>query len=163
MADLYDIASSGMSAQRTQMDLIAENLANVGIPRADGSVFRSKTAALAQSSSFASSLGEALSDTDSSDFADLRDAGFDAPEAPAGVEVASIVERDENPQYKFDPGNPFAARAGARKGYIALPGVDPIEQMVSLVSAGRAYDANVSMLEAAKQMDMEAADIDRLS
>jgi flagellar basal-body rod protein FlgC len=163
MADLYDIASSGMAAQRTQMDVIAENLANAGIPRADGTVFRAKTATFAQASAFTSSLNDALSDRSGLDFTDLSEAGMDVPESPSGVEVASIVDRDASPQYKFDPGNPFAARSGTHKGYVALPDVDPIEQMVALVSAGRAYDANVSMLEAAKQMDLEAADIDRMS
>jgi len=159
MADLYDIASSGMAAQRVQMDLIAENLANAGIPRADGTVFRAKTALLSEASPFSS----VMSDPSELDLADLRFAGEDDPATPSGVEVASVVERSEDPVYRYDPKNPYAARTGLHKGYIAMPEVDPIEQMVSLVSAGRAYDANVSMLEAAKQMDLEAADIDRLT
>jgi len=163
VVDLYDIASSGMAAQRTQMDVIAENLANAGIPRADGTVFKSKTAVFAQASPFATTLDGALRNDADIDLSDLSLVGEDAPAPPAGVEVAGIVQRDGDPQYRYDPGNPFAARSGARKGYVAMPDVDSISEMVSLVTASRAYDANVSMLEAAKQMDMEAADIDRMT
>jgi flagellar basal-body rod protein FlgC len=160
MSDIYEIAASGMSAQRTQMDVIAQNLANAGLPRADGSVFHAQTAVLQEASPFGSLFANALEQTGEDEFADISLDGDESRE-PAGVEVASIVNRNDGTQYRFDPGNPFAAHGGVHKGYVALPDVDPIEQMVALISAGRAYDANVSMLSAAKQMDMEAADIDR--
>jgi flagellar basal-body rod protein FlgC len=163
MSDIYAIAASGMAAQRTQMDLIADNLANAGVVRADGGVFRPKTAVLTSEAAFDPILRTALlSDpTDGSgDFA-LAD-GDDMATGPAGVAVADIVEDERQPQYRFDPGNPFAAKSGSHAGYVMLPGVDPIQQMVALVGSGRAYDANVSMLQAAKQMDMEAADIARV-
>jgi len=147
---MYEIAASGMSAQRTQMDLIAENLANAGVVRADGSVFRPKTAVVESSAPFELAMDEAA-------FADDTDA-FE----PAGVTVASIVESPRAPQYRFDPGNPYAAKNGAHKGYVTIPDVDPIEQMIALVASGRAYDADVSMLQAAKQMDLDAADINRI-
>ncbi len=159
---MYAIASSGMAAQRTQMDVIADNLAQAGVVRADGSVYRSKTAVLASESSFEPALRTAL----------LGDAGADSEfaladademtDGPAGVTVAGIVDDQSRPQYRFDPGNPFAAKSGSHAGYVALPDVDPIQQMVALVGSGRAYDADVSMLQAAKQMDMEAADIARV-
>jgi flagellar basal-body rod protein FlgC len=162
MSDIYDIASSGMAAERVQMDIIAQNLANAGMPRADGSVFRAKTAVFEQAEPFAASLADALDAPLPDGFAS-SDAFVEAPSQPAGVQVADIIESKDAPQYRFDPGNPFAARSGAHKGFIALPEVDAIQEMVALVSAGREYDANVSMLTAAKQMDIEAADIDRLS
>lgn len=161
MSDAYDIAASGMTAQRAQMDVIAENLANAGVPRADGSVFHAKTAVFAQSSGFETAFEDALTFSESPDFSEASMAYGDATE-PSGVQVVDIAQTSDPAQYRFDPGNPFAARTGAHKGYIALPGVDPIQQMVGLVSAGRAYDANVSMLAAAKQMDIEAADVDRV-
>lgn len=160
--DMYAIAASGMAAQRTQMDVIADNLAHAGVVRADGSVFRSKTAVLASESSFEPMMRTALlGDTGyDTDFA-LAGAG-DAMYGPSGVTVADIVDDERRPQYRFDPGNPFAAKKGSHAGYVALPDVDPIQQMVALVGSGRAYDADVSMLQAAKQMDMEAADIARV-
>lgn len=162
MSDIYDIASSGMAAERTQMDVIALNLANAGVPRADGAVFHAQTAVLEQAQPFEASFKSALAVSSDDDFSDLA-FGESESAQPSGVEVADVVERPDPPQYRFDPGNPFAARSGAHKGYVALPDVDPIEQMVALVSAGRAYDANVSMLSAAKQMDLETVDIDRSS
>ena len=162
MDDMYAIAASGMAAQRTQMDVIADNLAHAGVVRADGGVYRSKTAVLASESSFEPAMRLALlgDDGTNADFA-LADAD-DMLERPSGVAVADIVDDEQRPQYRFDPGNPFAAKTGAHAGYVTLPDVDPIQQMVALVGSGRAYDADVSMLQAAKQMDMEAADIARV-
>jgi flagellar basal-body rod protein FlgC len=157
LSDIYEIAASGMSAQRTQMDVIAENLANAGVVRADGSVFRPKTAVLQSSASFEPVLHDAMAQAMPDSFL-AEDA--DSTE-PGGLALASIVEEAPEPQYKFDPGNPYAAKSGSHKGYVALPDVDPISQMVALVASGRAYDADVSMLQTAKQMDLEAADINR--
>ncbi len=159
MSDIYEIAASGMAAQRTQMDLIAENLANAGLARADGSIFRAKTALLQSSSDFAPALRTAVFESGETNGDFTFDEGRGSE--PAGVSVADIIEREDPVQYRYDPSNPIAAKDGVHKGYIALPDVDPIEQMVALVSSGRAYDANVSMLQTVKQMDLEAADIGR--
>jgi flagellar basal-body rod protein FlgC len=171
VSDMYEIAASGMTAQRTQMDLIAENLANAGVVRADGSVFHPKTVVMESAGQFQRAMDDAalrpalrgltIEDNGAtmSDvvFADDTD-GFE----PTGVTVAGIVELPRTPQYRFEPGNPYAAKNGAHKGYVAMPDVDPIEQMIALVASGRAYDADISMLQAAKQMDLEAADINRV-
>lgn len=169
MSDIYDIAASGMAAQRTQMDLIAQNLANAGVVRADGSIFRPQTAVIESAAPFESVLSEAsLSFTWPGSFFDGSDVTIDdisfgnsTGAEPAGVSVASIVSLPREPQYRFEPGNPYAAKNGAHKGYVAIPDVDPIQQMIELVASGRAYDADVSMLQTAKQMDLEAADINR--
>jgi flagellar basal-body rod protein FlgC len=160
VSDVYEIAASGMSAQRTQMDLIATNLANAGMVRADGSVFHAKTAVVESAGQFERAMGDmSLQPVALDSFSFEND--VDAFE-PAGVTVADIVDLSREPQYKFEPGNPYAAKGGAHKGYVTLPDVDPIEQMVALVASGRAYDADVSMLQTAKQMDLEAADINRV-
>ena len=132
----FDIAASGMAAQRTQMDVIAANLANADVRRADGTPYR------AQAAVFESALPPA---DDSRSFAAMLDtasgAGFDevsfddAP-MPEGVRFAGLVEGPNEP-------------------------ADAISQMIALVSAGRAYDADVSALQAAKQMDVETIDIEQ--
>jgi flagellar basal-body rod protein FlgC len=168
VADVYEIAASGMAAQRVQMDLIAENLANAGVVRADGSVFRPKTLVTETAAPFEPALRDAIMGPDLR-FSEPNDAGlalalgFDAADAaqPGGVVIAGVAESQREPQYRYEPDNPFAAKAGAHKGYVAQPEVDPIGQMIALVASGRAYDADVSMLQAAKQMDLDAADIDR--
>jgi flagellar basal-body rod protein FlgC len=174
MSDIYEIAASGMAAQRVQMDLIGENLANASVVRADGSVFRPKAAVLESGVPFESVLQDAVMRSNPDELLQSRDAwlpigssgegdGLETVSAwqPGGVSVANIVEQQRPPQYRLDPGNPFAQHSGPHKGYVALPDVDPIQEMVELVASGRAYDANVSMLQAAKQMDVEAADIER--
>jgi len=170
VSDIYEIAASGMSAQRTQMDLIAENLANAGVVRADGSVYRPKSAVVASGGQFERAMENAalrpalrdipIEDNDSG-ISDLF-ADDSSTFAPTGVTIAGIVELPTTPHYRFEPGNPYAAQSGSHKGYVAMPDVDPIEQMIALVASGRAYDADISMLQAAKQMDLEAADINRM-
>jgi len=149
-ASAFDIAASGMAAHRAEMDLIAENIANAGTSRADGTAFHPRAPVVepAGDSSFASALdsamgsyptgGFSLDDTDGVGDGDTA-FGFAlfGDGAPAPVRVASIVTK---------PGS------GAD---------DSIDQMVSLVAAGRAYDADVAALQAAKQMDVEAIDVDR--
>lgn len=149
-ASAFDIAASGMAAHRAEMDLIAENIANAGISRADGKTFQPRAPVLepAGDGSFASALDLALGSyptegfgSDDTDGVDDSDTAFGfalfGGGAPAPVRVASIVSK---------PGS---------------GGDDSIDQMVSLVAAGRAYDADVAALQAAKQMDVEAIDVDR--
>ena len=151
----FDIAASGMSAQRVAMDVIAENLANANVQRVDGSQFRGRTAVFEPSASFADAMDAA---GNSSFDITLDDDGV----APAGVRFAGLMEQTDQPAYRLDPGNALAATSGPHKGYVEESGVDPIAQMIGLVTAGRAYDADVSALQAAKQMDTEAIDIEQL-
>jgi flagellar basal-body rod protein FlgC len=156
----FDIAASGMTAHRTEMDLIAANLANADTTQPAGSVFRARAP-----------IFEAVGDDDPFSFAGILDdasaqsgdfagEGGDAGIA-GGVRLAGIVEEQAAPQYRYDPGNPLAITSGRNRGYVAMPDINPIEEMVELVGAGRAYDADVAALQAAKQMDVEAVDVDR--
>ena len=124
----FDIAASGMSAERTNIDLIAQNLANAGAARAAGAApYQARYAVFEPATPFSDTLSSAFDD-----FAIDVDDGTDL--APTGVRLASIGEA---PQTR----------------------VDSISQMVNLIAAGRAYDADVAVLQGAKQMDMEANDI----
>lgn len=150
----FDIAASGMSAEHENLALIAQNLANADSVRAsDGTPYRARYAVFEPASPFANSLQSAFDD-----FSVNLD---DESDAPQGVRLASIEQAPAQYQYRFDPANPLAARAGAHNGYVAAPDVDPISQMVGLIAAGRAYDADVAVLQGAKQMDVAALDIDR--
>lgn len=131
-ASAFDIATSGMAAHRAEMDIIAQNLANAGTVRAGGgSATRAREPVFA--SDEGSSFAAALQDA-SFDFADVSDVSNGASDGPSGVRIAGVIETSE---------------------------INPIEQMVSLVAAGRAFDADVAALQAAKQMDVEAIDVDR--
>jgi flagellar basal-body rod protein FlgC len=169
----FDIAASGMAAHRAEIDIIAENLANAGTAAADGTApYRARSAVFEparpdEAFSFADALSGALEFSPAFDFpsnggsAASDEFALSDDATSRGVRLAGVVESDRPPQYRFDPSNPMAIASGGHRGFVAVPDVDPIEQMVSLVSAGRAYDGDVAALQAAKQMDVEAVDVDR--
>ncbi len=148
----FDIAASGMAAQRVQMDVIANNLAHANVTQADGVPFR------AQAALFESSFSAALDAASADDFAISFD---DTDTAPAAVRFAGLTEQPYEPQYRLDPGNPLAAVSGPHKGYVEVSDVDSISQMIGLITAGRAYDADVASLQAAKLMDTQALEIEQ--
>jgi flagellar basal-body rod protein FlgC len=166
VSDAFDIAASGMAAHRAEMDVIASNLANADTVQSGGSVFRARTPIyepLAQPDTF--SFADVLDDATpafGSGFAPGVDGDFmdDVPGAQ-GVRLAGFADQTGAPQYRYDPGNPLAIASGRNAGFVATPDVDSIGQMVDLVRAGRAYDADIAALQAAKQMDVEAIEVDR--
>jgi flagellar basal-body rod protein FlgC len=128
-----DISASALTAERLRMDVVAENLANAQTTRgADGQPYRRKEVVLQErAASFGASLSAAMSQGTS-----------------AGVEVAAISE-DQTPLKRvYDPGHPDADA----QGYVSMPNVDTVTEMVDLISAQRAYEANVTAMQAAKQM-----------
>jgi flagellar basal-body rod protein FlgC len=122
-----EISASALTAERLRMDVTAENLANAQTTRgADGEPYRRKEVVLQErASGFGAQLDRAM-----------------------GVEVAGVVE-DQTPLKRvYDPGHPDADA----QGYVAMPNVDTVAEMVDLISASRAYEANVTAMQAAKQM-----------
>lgn len=143
----FDISAAGMAMHRAEMDAISLRLASAGAaaaPRSSSSGSTSEEAPLAipQSMTFASVLDGLMGDGEPS----FDDAGFDAewPESDAGTFGGGAALALTSPR--------DASGSGPD---------DSISQMVALVAAGRAYDADVSALQAAKQMDVEAIDVDR--
>jgi len=152
----FDIAASGMTAQRANMDVIAQNLANADSATVAGAPYRTQSVVFEPAT--LNDDGNAADGAD--EFAvDLDGGAFDY--APQGVRLADVVDAPATEQYRYDPSNPLAARSGPRQGFVMESDVDPIGQMIGLISAGRAYDADVAALQGAKQMDVEADDIDR--
>jgi flagellar basal-body rod protein FlgC len=76
----------------------------------------------------------------------------------SGVAVAAIVEDTLPPRLVYDPGHPDANE----EGYVSLPNIDPVREMVDMISATRAYEANVAAINATKTMAMRALDIGRV-
>jgi len=139
----FAIAAAGMAAHRSAMDAIARNLANAGAASVGSTPDRPRQLFATPTATFA----DALDDADG--FMDFGDLPFDG--------AGSIGDSD----FRFDPANPFALAASEAPGGPAPAADDSIGQMVALVAAGRAYDADVAALQAAKQMDVEAIDMDR--
>jgi flagellar basal-body rod protein FlgC len=137
MFDALEVSASALTAERLRMDVTAQNLANAQTTRgADGQPYRRKEVVLAERSaqaSFGATLAGAMSRRDGN---------------PGGVQVAAIAEDPTPLKRVYDPGHPDADA----QGYVMMPNVDPVAEMVDLISAQRAYEANVTAMQAAKQM-----------
>ena len=132
-----EISASGLTAERLRMDVTAENLANAQTTRgANGQPYRRKEVVLQETpGSFGASLSTAM--------------GGGKGGSTGGVQVAGVVEDTATPLKRvYDPGHPDADA----QGYVSMPNVDTVTEMVDLISAQRAYEANVTAMQAAKQM-----------
>jgi flagellar basal-body rod protein FlgC len=136
------ISASGLAAERTRVNLASSNLANAGSTRgADGKLYQRLDPVL-----------EAVPFSDQ-----LSGAAQAGGGQPMGVRVAQVAQ-DEGPGRKvYDPAHPDADA----NGFVTLPNVNPVHEMVNLMSASRAYDANASAVETLKTMAQRALDIAR--
>ena len=140
-----DIGASALTAQRLRMDTISQNIANVNTTRTeDGTPYRRKLVIFEEKAKDAP-------------FSDYLSASSKDRLVGGGVRVARIFE-DSTPFKKvYDPGNPDADA----EGYVQMPNVDIVTEMVNMISATRAYEANVTSINTAKSMAMKALEIGR--
>jgi len=138
--DSLAISATGLSAQRLRMNLISSNMANVNTTRTEtGDPYKRKDVVFeaAQNSGFQDMLNEQLDNQGH------------------GVKVAAITE-DEKPFIeKYDPNHPDADE----NGYIRLPNVNIVEEMVNMISASRSFEANATAIRSTKDMAGTALDI----
>jgi flagellar basal-body rod protein FlgC len=141
--DAIDISGSALSAERLRMDVTAENLANAQTTRgANGQPYRRKVVELQQqpeSTTFGSALNGAMS----------------SAAGPSGVTVAGIGQDSTPNRMVYDPGHPDANA----QGYVSMPNVDPVTEMVDLITESRGYEANVTAMQSAKQMFTKTLDL----
>lgn len=137
------VSASGLTAQRIRMNVIASNLANVQTTRTpDGGPYKRRDvvfAAIPRPSSFQEFLRNALDD------------------GVAEVRVVEIVTDGGTPKMLYAPNHPDADVSG----YVAMPNISVIEEMVNMLSATRSYEANVTAIQAAKGMALKALEIGR--
>ncbi len=144
-----EISASGLTAERLRLDVISNNIANANTTRgADGQPYRRQQVVLAtrDGGSFASYLASARG-------------GAGQGEAPGhGVQVVS-VRPDMSRGFKVihDPSHPDADAAGN----VRLPNIEPVIEMVDMISATRAYESGVTAINSAKQMQAKALEIGR--
>ena len=132
-----EISASGLTAQRLRMDVTAETLANAQTTKgADGQPYRRKEVVLREipQGGFGAQLSAAM--------------GSGSKSRPGGVEVAQIATDQTAGKMVYDPGHPDANA----QGYVQMPNVDTVTEMVDLIDASRAYEANVTAMSASKQM-----------
>jgi flagellar basal-body rod protein FlgC len=122
---IFDIAGAGMSAQSVRLNTVASNLANAdSVSGSAAGVYRA------------------------------RHPVFQATQAPAsdpsgaGVEVRGIIESQATPEKRYDPASPLADG----NGYVYAPNVNTVEEMVDMISASRAYQNNVEVMNTARGM-----------
>ncbi len=130
-----DISGSALTAQKFRMKVISENLANAQTTRTEnGEPYRRKLVVLSQRvDGFRKELGQVL----------------------AGVEVTQVLEDGDDFKVEYNPDHPDADEAG----YVRLPNVNTLEEMVDLMSASRSYEANVTAFNAMKQLASTALNI----
>jgi flagellar basal-body rod protein FlgC len=148
MFDAINAAGSALTAERLRMDVTAENLANAQTTRgADGQPYRRKEVVL-QEKSGGQSFGSMLN-------ASMNRGTPRAAGTGGGVEVGAIVEDQSDFRMQYDPGHPDADE----RGYVRMPNVNPVTEMVDLISASRGYEANVTAMNTAKQMFTKSLEI----
>jgi flagellar basal-body rod protein FlgC len=153
--DSLDIAASGLTAERMRMDVTAENLANAQTTRgANGQPYRRQEVVLQQSGGFGATLAGAMSN-----MTPMAGSPSGAPGSTGttagGVEVAGIVSDPTPNKLVYDPTNPDADA----KGYVQMPNVNPVTEMVDLISESRSYQADVTAMQTAKQMYTKTLDL----
>ena len=136
-----DISASALAAERTRMNLISSNLANVNSTRtAEGGPYRRQDAVFSAApppGSFGSALGKA---------AEAR-----------RVEVSQIVQDQNPPRLQYEPTHPDADP----QGYVAYPNINVVEEMADMISASRSYEANITAAQAAKSMALKTLELGR--
>lgn len=142
--DAINISASGLTAEKLRMDVISRNIANVNTTRtADGTPYRRQVVVFQE-------------DNKSMSFSDyLNDASKSM--LGSGVKVVGITE-DKTPfKSVYDPGHPDADE----QGYVKMPNVEVMTEMVNMISASRAYEANITAINSTKGMAMKALEIGR--
>ena len=122
-----DISASGLAAQRTQLNVVAGNIANMYSHGEDGEPYRRRVALFAPGN-------PALGD--------------DAP----GVHVSRVISDPAPFRLEYDPSHPYAIQSGENQGYVRMSNVDQSTEMVNAMMAARAYEANVTVMEITKSM-----------
>jgi flagellar basal-body rod protein FlgC len=150
--DSLSISASALTAERLRMDVTAENLANAQTTRTDaGGPYRRKVVQLQEDGGTASGFGSQLA----SAIRGSGPLGAARGQSPHGVKVAAITQDSTPLKTVYDPGHPDADAAG----YVQMPNVEPVEEMVDLITESRSYEANVTAMQTAKQMFSKTLDL----
>jgi flagellar basal-body rod protein FlgC len=121
--NIFNISGSAMTAQSQRLNVVASNLANADSATGpDGKPYRAKQVVFSTMP--------------------LNEQGG------AGVKVAAVVDDASPMKLVYDPGNPVANE----KGYVTMPNVNVVEEMVNMISASRAYENNVNVMNTSKSL-----------
>lgn len=137
-----DISGSALTAQKFRMNIVSQNLANANSTvTATGEAYRRKSVVFSEKineDSFSYSLDNAMT-------------------ANGGVVISDVYEDNDAYTLEYDPNNPLANE----EGYVEIPSINTVEEMVEMLSASRSYEANVTVFNAVKDMATKALEIGR--
>lgn len=145
-----NIAATGMSAERLRSDVISDNIANASTTRTpEGGAFKKSTVIMTPVAN--------------------KNPQYNLPFVPEnwdngpgkGVKVLEITKDTSQGRLVYDPDHPDAIKSGPNKGYVEYPNVNIVNEMVDLISASRAYEANATVIDGAKDMFSAALEIGR--
>ena len=143
-----NIAATGMSAVRLRTDVISNNIANASTTRTqEGGAFKRSRVVFEPVSASHPQFRSPFTPSD-------LDNG-----PGKGVKVREIVRDASEGKFVYMPDHPDAIQSGPRKGYVEYPNVNVVNEMVDLISASRAYEANSTVVEGAKSMFSAALEI----
>jgi flagellar basal-body rod protein FlgC len=139
----FDIAASGLKAQTIRLNTISSNLANAeSTSTPEGGPYKKKAVVFqTENLPFRQQLHQSLVERGQAQ----------------GVKVAKIIEDTDPPQLVYDPTHPDARE----DGYVEMPNVNVLKEMVDMMSATRSYEANTTTIKSAKRMAMKALEIGR--
>jgi flagellar basal-body rod protein FlgC len=158
-----NISASGLRAQRVRQNVIASNIANAETTRtAAGGPYKRQEVILTPDpvqQQFSQILGEKLIEGNTTNIRhmEIPRPGFPKTDEAVGngVQIASIHEDETPPKMIYNPTHPDANA----EGYVAMPNINMVQEMVDLISATRAYEANATALQATKSMIQKSLEI----
>ncbi len=136
MFSVFNISASGLTAERLRMDIISNNIANANSTRTEsGGPYRRELPV----------------------FATILERELAKNTVANGVKVVGIVKDNSPFKMVYDPGHPDSNA----QGYVEMPNVEVVKEMVDLITASRAYEANIAVINAAKNAAAKALEIGR--
>jgi flagellar basal-body rod protein FlgC len=139
---MFDVSGSALTAERERAEVVASNMANAETTRtAKGGPYQRQEVVFGSTPVGGSNFAEAL-------------ASAGGPNVQ-GVHIVNVVSDPTPPLRRFDPSHPDADA----EGYVAYPAINPVQEMVDLMGAARAYQLNISALQSTKQMIQQSLEI----
>lgn len=143
-----NIAATGMSVERLLTDVISNNIANATTTRTqEGGAYRKQSV-----------IVEPIASSNPQWRFPFVDSELDNGPGK-GVRVREIIKDSEQGRMVYDPSHPDAIQSGPNKGYVEYPNVNIVNEMVNMISANRAYEANSSVIQGSKEMFASALEI----
>lgn len=147
--DSLNASVTALNAQNVRMDTISQNITNIDTTRtADGGPYKRKTVIFEEINTGSSSFGS---------FNSVFSGALGNSSSLGGVRVSAIVEDNSDGSLEYDPSHPDANE----EGYVEKPNVNIVEEMVNMISANRAYEANITAVNTTKSMLSKTLEINQ--